>query len=285
MCKNIHDIKFSWNIIIYALIIILVAAGTIVFIGKFGIPSDVKLSDANLTIVLSFIGVLATFIVIGNFAQVSDIKRSMEQDLDKKSSDIEAINNKAIQLRNAIKAQSSRLGKLESYTTKHVEDLFLTINEQSDADRLYAKDEITKETNKIRYNLQNAEKLILTTILTIHQDYEAIFQLLVRLSKCSVNDLFTITVVNDQQERTLQVTALITENNINFYHNKQRIAPETIKSVEGTSIIFPVLLAIFQLYQDIYAENQQKEYSETTIYTDGQDGEGDIDSFNKNKPE
>lgn len=40
------------------------------------------LSDDNLTIVLSFVGVIATFIVVGNYAQVSGIRDDMSQKME-----------------------------------------------------------------------------------------------------------------------------------------------------------------------------------------------------------
>jgi hypothetical protein len=46
-----------------------------------GISISLNISDAVITnesIVLAFIGVLATFIVVGNFAQVSEIRNIIE---------------------------------------------------------------------------------------------------------------------------------------------------------------------------------------------------------------
>ena len=237
-------------------------------------------NNLNLTILLSFIGILATFVVIGNYAQVSDIRRSTEQDLDKKKNDIDALNSQVCQLKKEVEELSAKLAELNG----NIPEIESVIKERSEEDRLYAFNEIQKESSKIQRGSKNTKRLLLSSILSFYDKTGAVLTLLDKLSKCKETDTFSIGIKNRKNKQ--KVTVRILDDSISFYRGNQQVASRMIENIDDAEITVSVLKGLYQLYRDILVEKSPQDYSNMLVSAGGQgDPNGSDDSFNKNKPE
>lgn len=72
--------RFGFNVFLVFIIAVCILGVWLIF--RILQPIHAPISDTNLTIVLSFLGVLATFIVVGNFSQVTAIKDEMSNKIE-----------------------------------------------------------------------------------------------------------------------------------------------------------------------------------------------------------
>ena len=78
--KGWHDNLGPW--MIWPPIILVICVVAIWIVNKVLRPLPAPLSDDTITIALAFIGIIATFIVVGNFSQVSAIREEMKSHID-----------------------------------------------------------------------------------------------------------------------------------------------------------------------------------------------------------
>lgn len=253
---------------IIAIVIILVAICILVII-KLAAPNCVGLSDANLTIVLSFIGVLATFIVIGNYAQVSDIRRSMEQEMDKKKLAINNLYSTIDHLKDKtyvdLEKSNSNLIKLKKYTDKHISDLKDTIEEQSDNDRRYTIDEV----RKLQETIKEYKCLVLNVSIAPFGEIGAVMILLHKLSIYAENGEFSLVLKNPK--KAIKAKVQINDGGFDFYAKNEHVDELSIVSIDGICINSQTLYGLYQLYEDIITPDSQKEYSNSDEFSTDSD--------------
>lgn len=84
---NVNSNNDSWwkkiLLSVLEITVVIIAAGGVVFIAKRASLINADISDFNVSLIIAFIGVLATFIVVGNYSQVSDIRNRVENEIEK----------------------------------------------------------------------------------------------------------------------------------------------------------------------------------------------------------
>lgn len=129
--ENNDNIKTMGKRIIEIVVLILLAALLILLVFKFAAPIS-HLEDDGL--VIGFIGVLATFIVIGNFAQTSHIRETIEneqanfekninQDITQLLTDIESLKSKNTEHEEGINQHATKLNLLIKSSEQTNKDL------------------------------------------------------------------------------------------------------------------------------------------------------------------
>ena len=82
MSKNNKEASREIYTKLFYIIATLVAATGVVFIARYASDSFSCIDQYNASLIISFIGVLATFIVVGNYAQTSEIKHEIKEVVD-----------------------------------------------------------------------------------------------------------------------------------------------------------------------------------------------------------
>lgn len=89
--------------------VVIIASAGVVFIAKRASLINADISDFNVSLIIAFIGVLATFIVVSNYSQVSDIRNRVDNEIEKFKQQYDAFVNDKSE-----KSVFKRLNKLES---------------------------------------------------------------------------------------------------------------------------------------------------------------------------
>lgn len=250
-------------------------------------PIITKAEIDDKSLIITFIGVLATFVVIGNFAQVSEIRHNVEQDLAQKKIDIEKAQTTANGLKNEVDTNSTnimnvdkRIEKLERSTDKQLDDLTATITEQRDIHKLYTQDAVNKA---LKY-LENYKFLVLNQIVTLYGETNSVVSLLMKLHKRSEQEEYVIQVSANAD--IIKASAKIFDDKIEFYEDKKLIDSETIESIDRIQIKARALFTLYSLYSDAIISSAKTELSDN-IYTNTENEKGNDDSENtfNNKPE
>lgn len=254
-------------------------------IHKLVVPIHVPLSDTNLTIVLSFIGVLATFIVIGNFAQVSDIRRQMEQDLAQKKIVIDNVKTTADDLKKEldkhtteIETTKQRVDQLKEKTNNDIIDLKETIDYQSDYDRTIAQDKLEGESDKLQNTINNYKQLVFDTIIGSFDDIDGVQGLLIKLSKATAETTFILSETITPK-KTKSATVKISSKELSFYEGEVLVSEKKIKTIDGVRITIYNLFVLYRLYCDLTAIRNKEQYSSfNLISSDNNENEENNDT-------
>lgn len=254
--------------ILYLVIGIGVSSVLVVYlINRLVMPIHIPLSDANLTIVLSFIGVLATFIVIGNFAQVSDIRRQMEQDLAQKKIIIDNVKTTANDLKKKldthtteIETTKQRIDQLKEKTNNDIIDLKETIDYQSDYNRTVAQDKLEGESDKLQNTINNYKQLVFDTVIGSFDDVKGVQSLLIKLSKATAETTFILSE-KVTSKNTKSATVKISQKELSFYEGEVLVSEKKIKTIDGVRITIYNLFVLYRLYCDLTAIRNKEQYS------------------------
>lgn len=270
-----------WHSLVLAIAVMLLAIFGVWIIQSHVVPSSVPLTDANLTIVLSFIGVLATFIVIGNFAQVSDIRRSMEQDLEKKKIEIDKLQTRINKISGTAGDLSFSLIDLHNEFKKfggdyekQIEDLVETIKTDGEYKESYINDKI----HEMAKTIYKYKMLAIDAIIMKIGNIEKIKNLLQKINEATSDTSFIISYKGTSDKTAKKIndaTCKIENLQIFFYQGEEPIATSTIKEIDGCKLNILELTAIYKLYCDAYSQKKQTEFSDNDItYEDSSDDEG-----------
>jgi len=119
------------GLVVLSIIVTFLTAGAIMFVqNKFGLYIDI---DGT---ILTFVGILATFIVVGNYAQVVKIERDLKEELRRTATE------EAKKVFGAITESSiSQDLYMKAMSTKDCDDRLLYLKEA----KIYCKDESLKK--------------------------------------------------------------------------------------------------------------------------------------------
>lgn len=260
--ENKENMSGFWQTLVIAISVMLLAIFGVFAIHKWIVPNDVALSDANLTIVLSFIGVLATFIVIGNFAQVSDIRRKMEQDIENiKTKEIEpiktglgTIEGKVAGHTTSITDIGTRIAGIDASIGRinsRIDDVNATIAQNKEANEKYAQEQVSAESLRIRTTLKQYKRLVLESLFASYGDVKKVEAIINKLSSLGDEDNFFLYVYRARANSTITAKATLTEKGIVFSDEAGNpISVSSIKKIDSIDIKPQQLYTLYCIYQD-----------------------------------
>lgn len=266
MFKNWTDIIKLVGVILLIIIFIIITSTTLV-----PCIACSKISEEGL--IITFIGVLATFIVIGNFAQVSEIRHNMERDLDKTKVDINTARTDITDLKKAIETLQENLPKqnddfkneitkLDNAIKQQKDGIELSIKNSSDADKLFAREEI----DKVRNSLFDYKMLSLALAFTSYGEMEKVLLLFKKLLYAPEKNVYLITL---QDGQSITATAQKVEEGIEFYDKDQQVIDHSaIKTVDGFEMSYESLSILLEMYGDLRAQNNQEYSDKKDVLTD-----------------
>ena len=262
MGEEKENMNGFWQTLAIAIAVMLLAIFGVFIIHKWIVPNDTTLSDANLTIVLSFIGVLATFIVIGNFAQVSDIRRRMEQDIeDIKKNKIDPIETGLDTTKGTVAGHTTSFtdigaridgvdASIESINTR-LDGIDTTILSNKEANERYAQEQVSAESLRLRTTLKQYKRLVIETIFASYGDVSKVENTINKLMSPKEEDNFSIYVYRNGGNSTITTKATLTEKEINFVNEAgDTIATSSIRKIDDIEIKPQQLFKLYCLYQD-----------------------------------
>jgi len=250
----------SFMIMIVIIVLFILITSTILA------PIITKSGIGDKDLVITFIGVLATFIVIGNFAQVSEIRHNMERDLDKAKAEITTSKTNIKDLKKAIETLQENLPKqnddlkneitkLDNAIKQQKDGIELSIKNSSDADKLFAREEI----DKVRNSFFDYRMLSLALAFTNYGEMEKVLLLFKKLLYAPEKNVYLITIQNGQ---SITATAQKVEEGIEFFDKDQQVIDHSaIKTVDGFEMSYESLSILLEMYGDLRKQNTNQEYS------------------------
>ena len=282
--------KGFWQTLVITIAVMLLAIFGVFVIHTWIVPNNTTLSDANLTIVLSFIGVLATFIVIGNFAQVSDIRHQMEQDIeDIKTKEIDPIKTGLDTTKRTVIGHTTSITdigtRLNGIDTR-IEGIDTIISSNKAANEKYSQEQVTSESIRLRASFKQYKRLVIETIFASYGDVSKVENTINKLMSPKEEDNFSVYVYrNGGNSTTITTKATLTEKGINFVNDAgESIAISSIRKIDGIEIKPQQLFKLYCLYQDTMTITME-DYSGNVgvARTDAVMGDGDDNRMDLNQ--
>lgn len=284
------NMKGFWQTLVITIAVMLLAIFGVFVIHTWIVPNNTTLSDANLTIVLSFIGVLATFIVIGNFAQVSDIRHQMEQDIeDIKTKEIDPIKTGLDTTKRTVIGHTTSITdigtRLNGIDTR-IEGIDTIISSNKAANEKYSQEQVTSESIRLRASFKQYKRLVIETIFASYGDVSKVENTINKLMSPKEEDNFSVYVYrNGGNSTTITTKATLTEKGINFVNDAgESIAISSIRKIDGIEIKPQQLFKLYCLYQDTMTITME-DYSGNVgvARTDAVMGDGDDNRMDLNQ--
>lgn len=193
-----------YNTMEFVIIILLVMVIAIILYFHFYGAHVIMLSDESM--VITFVGILATFIVVGNAQQVREVKTDMHEELRERREDLNSkilelrneINDKYGENRNQIGNLSTDLSEEQKRVNEELEQLRKTQNVTSQKLSQY-KEGISADVNVNRASIDTIEAKIEDNIKLIEQNATDVYTLKYKyetVSKSVVNIIHSILILN-----------------------------------------------------------------------------------------
>lgn len=262
-------------IIVLIVLFILITSGILApIVQHFGVEDN--------NIIITFIGVLATFVVVGNFAQVSEIRHRMEQDLEQKKEDIikaqidiATLKDKLGEVKTALTSHEENrqndINNLKQYSQTQVKNLETQIEQKVEAH----KSQISEALGKQRGAIEDYKWYVVVFGATLYGDTDDVIQLLLKLNTHTKESLFRLDL---REGEPVNANVYISDNEITFYYEGKYIENELIIAVDGIKISAQSLFHLYQLYEDAVIMGNLKEYSDKgDVQTDDDKSQDEVD--------
>lgn len=295
MANNEDNMKELRRTLIIAVVVMIIAIFGVYLVHKFVVPNSVPLTDSNLTIVLSFIGVLATFIVIGNFAQVSDIRRQMEQNLeDIKTKEIGSIktglhtlDEKIIEHTASITGLNTQVNGVDASIVAinaRIDGIDETIASNKESYEKYAQEQVSEESVRLRVALKQYKRLVIEALFASYGDIVKVENAINKLISPLNEDTFTLGVYGKNGYKTIITKAKLTNKDLIFTDEEgEQVAASSIRKIDSIDIKPHQLYKLYCLYQDTitlkvdnYSENVAALRTDKTLEVEGVDNRFEI---------
>ena len=197
----------------------------------------------NLTILLSFIGVMATFIVINNISQVNEIRNQMKESLDREKEVM-----KEALLRNK-EENDSRIDKMLQFNNEQITNI--------QRDNRILRRSINTQLRTQRRQYEQIEQDVIYNVISYLLNNQPLNDLVDKIMPLDSNVTFSFTLLDGEVISNGKIG--MEEGQLQYYRDGNRISNEKITKIDNVEVNTNTLNYLYKLYVRNYKGQDVKE--------------------------
>lgn len=220
-----------WAALLWGMVLVVVMCGVLWIASRFQIFTNIPTSES---IVITFIGILATFVVVSNFSQVANIEHKTDKKIEDVVNHLEAISQRSFNKNDKTSLISSII--------QTQEDVKIIKGSGEPQSLKETKEEAKKEMlSELQNNIENFKQASLDEIdmrsfqmlkfanALINSKHKNVLQQLLT----DINSLFKVTYVKNGKTKTNNARVLVKEGTVQFVSSTGKTPFANVQKING----------------------------------------------------
>lgn len=220
-----------WAAILWGLILVLVMCGVLWIASRFHIFNDIPTSES---LIITFIGILATFVVVSNFSQVANIEQKTDKKIDDIANKVDTISKQCLDESDTTSLASSILETKRDLQTIKGNKEFKSQEELKAETKNEMREELKNDIDTYKrasideIDIRSLQMLKFANAL-INSNLKDVMQKLLR----DCDALFKITYIKNGKIKTNNARIRLKEGNIQFISETGKTTFENTVKIDG----------------------------------------------------